>query len=135
MEAENRSVIVRGIVSSGIGEGRKFTSLPWFERQVEENLGFKPYPGTLNLIVCEGCESLERILLDNRLGYRIVSENGYFPGVIYRAIVASSFPGGIVRPCVPKYPINLIEVIASVCLRRALNLKDGDKIEVEIFFK
>lgn len=135
MEKEKRNVIVRGIVSSGIGEGRKFVSLPWFKKQVEENLGFKPYPGTLNLVVYEGCEDLKRILLCNSFGYKIVPENGYFPGILYRAIIASSLPGGVIRPCIPKYPINLIEFIAPVCLRRNLNLRDGNEVEVKIFLR
>lgn len=133
---EGGYVIIRGFVSSGAGEGKKFSSLPWFRKQVNEILGFEPYPGTLNLTLTDKDGGvLRKLLLNNSLGYRIVPENNYFPGILYRAIVASSFRGGVIRPLVPGYPINLVEVIAPVCLRRALNLKDGDEVEVKMFFR
>ncbi|MEM1507288.1 MAG: DUF120 domain-containing protein [Candidatus Bathyarchaeia archaeon] len=133
---EGEYVIIRGFVSSGAGEGKKFSSLPWFRKQVEEILGFKPYPGTLNLTLTnEDSGVLRKLLINNCLGYRIVPENNYFPGVLYRAIIASSFPGGVIRPLVPSYPTNLVEVIAPICLRKTLKLRDGDKVEVKMFFR
>lgn len=133
---EGEYVIIRGFVSSGVGEGKKFSSLPWFRKQVNEILGFKVYPGTLNLTLTDkDSRVFRKLLINNGLGYRIVPENNYFSGVLYRAIVASSFPGGVIRPLIPGYPTNLVEVIAPICLRKTLKLKDGDEVEVKIFFR
>ncbi|MCX8171103.1 MAG: CTP-dependent riboflavin kinase [Candidatus Bathyarchaeota archaeon] len=136
MKMGSEYVIIEGFVSSGAGEGKKFSSLPWFKRQVNDILGFEPYPGTLNLTLTddEG-GSLRKLLLNDNLGYRIIPENNYFPGVLYRAIVALSLPGGVIIPLIPEYPSTLIEVISPICLRKILNLKDGDKVEVKIFFR
>jgi CTP-dependent riboflavin kinase len=41
--------IIAGKVVSGAGEGAYFTRINWVQEQCDERLGFKPYPGTLNL--------------------------------------------------------------------------------------
>jgi CTP-dependent riboflavin kinase len=53
-------VTIRGKVFVGLGEGGKFVALEWVEKQIKEKLGFKPYPGTLNLKI-EEKESLDVI--------------------------------------------------------------------------
>jgi len=126
---------VRGRILSGLGEGRKFVSLPWFRIKVKELLGFEPYPGTLNLLLSnDASEMLERLLNVN-IGYEIRPDGEYFPGRIYRAIVKPDIPGAIVRPYVPNYSKNILEVIAPIYLRGTLNLNDGDEVEVKIFLQ
>ncbi|MEM3745752.1 MAG: DUF120 domain-containing protein [Candidatus Bathyarchaeia archaeon] len=132
---ESEYVVIRGFVSSGVSEGKKFSSLPWFRKRVNEILGFEPYPGTLNLILADEDSRTFGKLLTKGLGYRIVPESNYFPGVLYRAVIASSFLGGVIRPLIPGYPANLMEVIAPICLRETLRLKDGDGVEVKLFFR
>ncbi|MEM1582135.1 MAG: DUF120 domain-containing protein [Candidatus Bathyarchaeia archaeon] len=128
-------VIVKGIVSTGVNEGKYFTSLPWFRRQVKEILGFEPYPGTLNLLLKDSDYRRLTDLFNKSLGYRVFPENGYFPGRLYKAIIMSSMLVAIIKPCVPNYPKNLLEIIAPICLRKFFNLRDGDEVEVKIFFK
>ena len=38
-----------GTVTTGMGEGKHYISLPGYERQFEERLGYTPFPGTLNV--------------------------------------------------------------------------------------
>ena len=40
-----------GTLCSGLGEGARFTQLPWAVREFRDKLGFEPYPGTLNLLL------------------------------------------------------------------------------------
>ncbi len=128
------TLIVRGKVFSSVGEGRKFVSLPWFRKQVEEIFGFKPYPGTLNLLLADkDGENLAHLLKNKHGGHHVFPENGYFPGFLYKALIASKILGAVVRPSVPNYPKNVLELIASICLRKILKIKDGDEIEVEIW--
>ncbi|MEM1530416.1 MAG: DUF120 domain-containing protein [Candidatus Bathyarchaeia archaeon] len=136
---ENRNItvglIVRGTVSTGIGEGSKFTNLPWFKRQVKEALGFEPHPGTLNLLLAdEDCNKLMDLLSKNS-GFKIVPEPGYSSGRLYRALIMPGISGAVVRPNVSNYPRKLLEIIAPVNLRRLLNLRDGDEVEVEILLE
>lgn len=124
---------LRGSVISGKGRGRIFVSLSWFKEYVKETLNFEPFPGTLNLMLSsEDSRKLAEIFKKFN-GIRIPSKSGYLPGKLYRALIESRVEGAIVRPKVFGYPENMIEVIAPICLREFLNLKDGDEIEVKIF--
>lgn len=134
-EKKKELFIIRGLVSSGKGVGRVFTSLSWFKESVRELLKFEPYPGTLNIILSgENAERLDE-MLNKYAGFRVSPRNGYLPGRLYRAIIANRIEGAIIRPEVSGYPENLIEVIAPICLKEALGIRDGDEIEVEILFE
>ncbi|MEM1515107.1 MAG: DUF120 domain-containing protein [Candidatus Bathyarchaeia archaeon] len=129
-ENKKELFIVRGLVSSGKGVGRVFTSLPWFKEHVRELLKFEPYPGTLNIVLSG--KNAERLaeMLDKHTHFRVPPRNGYLPGRLYRAIIANKIRGAIIRPEISEYPENLIEIIAPVCLRETLSIKDGDEIEI-----
>jgi riboflavin kinase len=51
---------IKGIVHHGVGQGAFFTQLAWVVRQCEAQLGWTPFPGTLNLHVPEGDRDLLR---------------------------------------------------------------------------
>lgn len=124
---------IKGLVSSGRGEGKSFVSLPWFREYVKRKFNFDPLPGTLNIIVSgEDSRTLKEKFKCG--GFMVPSRENYFPGRLYRALIACRVEGAVVRPETPKYPENLIEIIAPVCLRRILDIRDGDEIEVKIFF-
>ena len=42
---------IRGIVTTGLGEGKFYISIPQYREQLKNIFGFSPYQGTLNLIV------------------------------------------------------------------------------------
>lgn len=128
-------ITVRGTVISGVGRGRNFVSLPWFIKYVKEMLRFEPFPGTLNIVVADG--EAERIakILDKHGGLMVTPRDGHYPGNLYRALIASRIEGAVVRPRVQGYPKNLLEIIAPVCLREALGLRDGDEVSVEVFIE
>ena len=44
---------ITGKIVSGAGEGAYFTQIGWVQQQCVEKLGFRPYPGTLNLQISE----------------------------------------------------------------------------------
>ena len=47
------SVELRGTVTSGMGEGRHYISLPGYMEQFESRLGYAPFAGTLNVDLSE----------------------------------------------------------------------------------
>ncbi len=126
-------VTVKGKVFSGHGEGKKFTELPWVRKEIRERLGFEPYPGTLNLSLSSDIKIGN--LLSKSGGWLIQAKKGFKEGRLYRALVLGKVPGGVMRPIVPNYPENVIEVVAPIFLREELGLRDDDEIEVQIWLE
>ncbi len=131
---EDREVIIRGKIFSGLGEGRYYVSLEGYKRQFEEKLGFTPYPGTLNIKIPR-----EQMFFRNRLdeeegilikGFK--TEERTFGDVKAFRCKINGIEGAIVIPQRTHYPKNVLEVIAPVKLRDVLRLKDGDWVEVEV---
>ncbi len=129
------SIRLVGVVVSGLGEGAFYISLEGYRRVMEELLGFVPYPGTLN------------IKLDPQsLAYRRYLES--LPGILipgftngmrtYGAVKAfrariRGVEGAVVMPERTHHPTDVIEVVAPVKLRDVLGLRDGDRVEIEIY--
>jgi riboflavin kinase, archaea type len=123
-------LVFEGTVFSGKGEGRKFVSLSWVKQQIKEKLGFTPYAGTLNLRLNR--ESAEKkVLLGTSGALWITPQDGYCPGVMYQAEI-DGLECAVVIPKVPNYSAEVLEVIASVCLREQLNLCDGSVVSVSV---
>jgi len=130
-EELEKVVHVRGRIFSGSGEGAYFTALPWVKRQIEEKLGFSPYPGTLNLkLTGENAEI--RKLLENAKAIEILPEPGYCRGKCFRAYVGHGVACAVVLPCVENYAKDVLEIVASSNLREKLRLRDGDEVDVRI---
>ncbi|MGB9959550.1 MAG: DUF120 domain-containing protein [Candidatus Bathyarchaeales archaeon] len=129
--SENKAAIIRirGKVFSGTGEGAKFIELPWVKRQIEEKLGFTPYPGTLNIKLPK--DEVKKILKRAK-SIEILPAEGYCPGKCFKAHLSNGLECAIVLPEVKGYPEDVIELIAPVNLREKMKLKDGDILEVVV---
>ena len=121
---------LNGEVFTGKGEGKKFVSLPWVERQIREKLGFTPYAGTLNIRLSrEGLQQKKLLAKAERLD--IEPEKGYCRGILIKAKI-TGLDCGIIVPQVPAYPSDVIEVVAPVFLRQRLRLADGSEVSVSV---
>lgn len=121
---------LRGKVFSGKGEGKKFVTLPWVERQIREKLGFAPYAGTLNIrLGREGLQQKKLLVKAQRL--EIVPESGYCRGFLIKGKI-TGLDCGIIVPQVPAYPPDVLEVVAPVFLRQRLRLADGSEVAVTV---
>jgi len=121
---------LNGRVFSGKGEGKKFVTLPWVDRQIREKLGFSPYPGTLNIRLSrEGLTQKKLLAKAERL--EIVPEKGYCRGSLIKAKI-TGLDCGIIVPQVPAYPADVVEVVAAVFLRQRLRLSDGSEAAVMV---
>ena len=119
---------LNGKVFTGKGEGKKFVSLPWVERQIREKLGFTPYAGTLNIRLSrEGLAQKKLLVKVERL--EMAPEMGYCRASLIKAKI-TGFDCGIISPQVPAYPPDVIEVVAPVFLRQRLHLSDGSEVGV-----
>ena len=117
-----------GTVFTGTGEGKKYLTLPWVKHQLEEALGYTPYPGTLNLRLSKQTAT-HRKLLETPNATRIQPAKGYSTGILHKAHI-STVECAIIIPENPTYPRDYLEIIAADYLREKLKLKDGDTITV-----
>ena len=53
-----------GCIISGLGEGKYYLSLHGYTKQIEEKLGFSPYPGTLNVKLDRGSVTARTRLIE-----------------------------------------------------------------------
>ncbi len=123
-------ILLKGKVFSGKGEGRIYLSIPWVRNFVHDELGFSPYPGTLNLRLI-GNQTLRNVLT-NVNGTEIVPNKGLCGGKFVRAETEYGEKCAIIFPDVQGYPPNTIEVVAPMRLRETHVLKDGDFFWVKI---
>ena len=99
---------------------------------MDEKLGFNPYAGTLNLRLPNET-ALDR--LREADGIIIVPEKGYSEGKCFKALVNEKVEGAVVLPDVPDYPLDLLEVLAPVNLRKNFGLIDGMEVVVNIILE
>ncbi len=129
------SLCIVGRVRTGLGQGAGFIGLPWVRRQLMQALGIEPWPGTLNLSLVPAAVPGWQALAAGR-GLRLIPERASdcaarcYP---VRASVAGHGPvtAAIVVPEVPGYAPDQVEVVASVSLRGALGLVDGDIVNLD----
>ena len=121
---------LNGEVTTGLGKAAFFLSQDFYVDNFIKNCGFKPYPGTLNIVVPEN--HLEQIneIKDNCND--IIKPDEGFGAVKYiEAILNDDVNGAIVFPAKTEHTENYLEFIAEIKLRDALNLKDGDIVSIE----
>lgn len=128
---------LEGEVFSGLGEGAYYISLRGYRRQIVKKVGFDPYLGTLNLKLTSKIDFQTRKELD--VYPAIVLEGfenetrSYGPAKCFKALINNAVEGAVVTALRTHYDESVLEVIAPVCLRTRLNLKDGDKVQVKVF--
>jgi riboflavin kinase len=128
-----KTICLEGKVFSGKGEGGKFMRLPWVKKQVEEKLGFVPYPGTLDVKITEESTRLKRLLAGGD-SVDIKPCPGFHQGKCYKALLRTELKCALVVPEVTGYPENVIEIISPENLRKKFHLSNGDCVEVKVTF-
>jgi riboflavin kinase len=130
------SVTLEGTVFTGLGEGAYYTQKDRYRKQFTEKLGFEPYPGTLNLKLNTDYDLKTRAELE---AYPAIEVEGFqnegrtFGTVkCYPARIENKINGALISALRGHYDSSVLEIIAPVNLRKSLNLKDGNKVKVEI---
>jgi CTP-dependent riboflavin kinase len=120
---------VTGKIISGEKKGAFFTQLDWVQNQCQEKLGFKPFPGTLNLeIKAAKIPDIEALLKKHGLEL-MPPDSNFCTGHVYPVNIMG-VSGAIVAPAedVRVHDKNILELIAPICLKEALDVDDGDEI-------
>ena len=132
-DIKQKSVKLHGVVTSGTSEAGTITEIPWVKEQFINKLGVNPYPGTFNITVLnEDREKLNTIRKARGIGI-IPTDTDHCTGIGFPAIGDSKIKGAVVIPLIPNYPPAQLEIIAPENIKRSLSVKDGDRVEVEVF--
>lgn len=117
-----------GKLFKGIGEGEYY--IKEYSQKIKEVLGYKPYPGTLNLRVKEN--DVKSFLSDIKpviiKGFRTKQRS--FGDIIAYRILLGGLEAAIVIPERTLHREGVVEIVGQPCFRTALNLKDSDNVKV-----
>jgi len=128
-----KDVVLRGRVVSGARRAAQFTRLEWVESQCAEKLGFRPYPGTLNIELLPEDLSAFRMIKSNP-SMELMPPDPSFCTATIIPVSLGHVSGALVVPAeeVRIHGPDTVEVIAPVAVREALGLKDGDEISIVV---
>lgn len=121
---------IKGTIVSGLGEGAYFMSMEHYRQEIIKKLGFEAYPGTLNIRIKQSHnELLKNTKPIQIIGY--ISSNKKFGGASCYKAKIKNMNGAVIVPDINKNPQDILEFIAPVHIKSALNLEDDDEIEIE----
>ena len=139
-------IVIIGTVQSGMKEGAYYVSIKGYFDQFQEKLGFLPYKGTLNLELNNTNIDLLREKLKNLKPVIIAgfkddnSERTYGVVDCYNCSISridnpeEKIKAAILDIKRTHHKKNIIEILAEPYLRDYFNLKDGDKLIIELNF-
>jgi riboflavin kinase len=127
---------LEGVLFSGLGEGAYYVTKDGYRNQFVERLGFDPYPGTLNVKIStdydlKALSELEAYPAIELKGFKTESRT-FGPVKCYPAIINNKVKGAVIYAMRSHYGTSVLEIVAPTCLRRQLDLKDGNKVKIEI---
>lgn len=108
-----------------IGEGEAASFVATAEDELTAALNFRPFPGTLNVDRLPDVDALpSRTLTGGNLS------NEHCNGIVVRPCSIGGVRAAVLRPLVPDYPEDKVELVAPVRLRTLFNLDDGDQVPI-----
>ena len=121
---------ITGTIETGIGEGSYYVSQKEYQKQFKEKLGFKAFPGTLNLKINK--EDLAQFLADKSPIDidEFTTKTRTFGSIKAYKVKLNNVETSIVIPERTRHAEDIIEIIAKNNLRQTLNLKDKDKVKL-----
>jgi CTP-dependent riboflavin kinase len=128
MTAEVR---LAGEVVSGAAKAAFFTRLDWVRQQCRQQLGFDPYPGTLNVRVSEKHLAALKGLF-RQPGVELAPPTKEFCSARALPVRIGGIAGALILPQqdVRIHDDTVVEIMAPVLIRDALGLSDGSTVEI-----
>lgn len=132
------NVTLSGALVSGMGEGKYYMSLDGYRKQFKKKIGYIPFPGTLNIRI------LDPLSLENRqkiesFSYHFVdgfsdAKRTYGWVKCYPVIINGNekISSDLLILERTHYDNNMLEIIAPVNIKKVLDLKNGDNVEVTL---
>lgn len=122
-----------GEVVSGVGEGSYYMGQQGYRQQFKKEIGFDPYPGTLDVKLNKASLELRATLMElpgRQIGGFSIPKRTFGPVKCFPAMLKGT-KAAVVLPSRSHYS-DVIELIAPKNLRRSLKLEDGDVVKVEV---
>ena len=129
---DSTALTLQGQLCSGLGEGAGFTELDWVARQCRDKLGFHPHPGTVNLCLSGQDWAAARDAMQRAAGIAIDPPPGFCAAKCFAVVIDGCVEGAAILPAVDAYPEDKLEIVAPVDVRRALHLRDGDPVRLQL---
>lgn len=131
---EGSALIFEGALVKGLGEGGYYLCQDGYAQQFRKKLGFRPFCGTLNLLI--SAEDIEkRIILRQQKGIELTGfrkANRTFGKVMAYKCVVNGIPGAIVFPERSQHGLQVLEIVSPAHLRKKLKVADGSRMRVEV---
>ncbi|MCQ2079906.1 MAG: DUF120 domain-containing protein [archaeon] len=126
-------ITLHGAIKDGMGEGQYYIDQEGYRNQFEAKLGFRPYPGTLNIqIDKEDVGKLDVIKSTSGIPIEGFTYGGRsFGDVIAYKSKIRNIECAIVVPARSHY-VDIIEVICHYHLRRTLSLNTDSRIDIKV---
>jgi len=126
-----------GKVTTGLGKGKEFVTLDGYVDQFRSDLGYIPYPGTMNLDV----DDFHRQRLEDLDALRIEQWND--DGTTYGAVDCypvtlqnlpnlNGVPIHVIVPRRTEHDSSVLELISPANLRETLDVSDGSAIAGQV---
>ena len=136
------SILIVGEVTEGIHEGSYYVSIKGYFDQFKKKLGFEPFKGTLNLklsdtnisILNEKLSNIRPVIID---GFKDQNRE-YGPVKCYDVFISrldnkdNRRKAAILDIQRTHHEKHIVEILAKPYLRDYFNLKDGDKLIIDI---
>lgn len=136
LKPPSRFLTIKGEVFTGLGEGAYYVTKEGYRRQFMAKLGYKPYPGTLNLKLTRPEDLAARVELENLPGIII---EGFHDGVrtygslkCLPALINGRIEGHVLFIQRTHYNASVLELISPLNLRETLKLRDGSLVRVKV---
>jgi riboflavin kinase, archaea type len=118
----------KGKIVNGLGEGAYYVNI--YSKQIKDIINFKPFDGTLNLIV--NISDFEKFVSDLKQ-YEIkefkTNKRTYGRIFLYKAKI-KNLDIALLKPIRTTHPEEIVEIIASFNIKEKYKLKEGDVIEI-----
>ena len=121
-----------GAVTSGLGQGASFMSLPWVKDAVRRLIGFTPYPGTLNVRLDADAVGVWRRSQAGRAIVLAPPPAETCGARLFPALVGADVEAAVIVPDITRYADDLLELIAPIHLRSRLGLRDHDRVTLQL---
>ncbi|MBN2109909.1 MAG: DUF120 domain-containing protein [Methanosarcinaceae archaeon] len=131
---EHADLELYGHVITGLGEGQYYIAKEGYMSQFRDRLGFKPFPGTLNIRLTDQSAQMRDSMdmVQPLLIHGFNDGERSYGGVKCYPVEIEGIKGAVIVPDRTHYPADLLEIIAPVKLREIPGLSDGDEVRVVI---
>jgi riboflavin kinase len=136
LEEKQGVVHINGVVFSGFGEGAYYVAKSGYKDQFQEKLGYRPFPGTLNIKLRAVADMKARASLDQMPGPIIGGfkngERTYGDVKFFKVLINEKVSGALLLIHRTHYGQDVLEIVSRESLRKMLGLKDGDLVQLKV---